>query len=72
MKSMHFSEVKSTAFLSFQDLVPMDTQFQFSNSRHHIDVLVTSVTKMRDIAERLVLRASEYATDMLTLGKELG
>ena len=49
----------------------MDTQLQFGNSRQHMNVLITSVGKMKDIAERLVNRTAEYAEDMLTLGREL-
>ena len=55
----------------FQDLVPLDTQVQFSNSRQHINILTNAVCKLRDIAERMVLRATSYAADMLQIGKEL-
>ncbi|KAK2150840.1 hypothetical protein LSH36_386g02005, partial [Paralvinella palmiformis] len=57
--------------LKAKELVPVDTQLQFSNSRAHINTLINSVSKMKDIAERLVLRATGYASDMLQLGKQL-
>lgn len=55
-----------------QDFVPMDTQLQFGNTRDHARLLLSSVCKLRDIAERVVVRATSYASDMLQLGKELG
>ena len=50
----------------------MDTQLQFGSSRDHARLLLESVCKLRDIAERVVFRATSYASDMLQLGKELG
>ena len=49
----------------------MDTQIQFSNSREHIRVLYNSVQKLKDISERMVVRATSYASDMIHIGKEL-
>lgn len=49
----------------------MDTQTQFGNSREHIRGLTSSVTKLRDVSERMVSRATAYALDMLSIGKEL-
>ena len=57
---------------TFQEFVPMDTQLQFGSSRDHARLLLESVCKLRDIAERVVFRATSYASDMLQLGKELG
>ena len=50
----------------------MDTQTQFGHSRDHLlRVLMTSVGNLKDISERLVLRAVSYAQDMTQLGREL-
>lgn len=57
--------------LLFQDLVPMDTQSQLANSKEHIKVLYNSVTKLKDITERMVIRSTAYANDMLQFGREL-
>lgn len=54
-----------------QDLVPMDTQVQIGNSKDHIKLLYNSVSKLRDIAERMVQRSTSYASDMLQFGREL-
>ncbi|XP_052267005.1 sorting nexin-8-like [Dreissena polymorpha] len=54
-----------------KDLVPMDTQTQLSNSKEHIKMLFNSLSKLKDICERMVLRATSYASDMLQFGKEL-
>ena len=54
-----------------QDLVPIDTQQQFANSRTHMKLLVTSVSTMKDVAERMVDRQTAYAGDMLLIGKQL-
>ena len=58
-------------FIYFQDLVPMDTQTQISNSKEHIRVLYNSIKKFKDISERMVMRATGYAGDMLQFGREL-
>ena len=50
----------------------MDTQLQFGNSREHIDLVKSCVSKIRDVAERQVIRSTAYAADMLQLGRELG
>ncbi|XP_064631538.1 sorting nexin-8-like isoform X2 [Lineus longissimus] len=57
--------------LKAKDLVPMDTQLQFGNTKEHIRILHQSLTKVRDIADRMVARSTEEANDMLYLGKEL-
>ncbi|XP_067671895.1 sorting nexin-8-like [Haliotis asinina] len=54
-----------------KDLVPMDTQVQLSNSKEHIRLLFNSVSKMKDIGERMVQRSAEFASDMLQFGREL-
>ncbi|XP_069125386.1 sorting nexin-8-like [Argopecten irradians] len=54
-----------------KDLVPMDTQVQLGNSKEHIRILSSSVSKLKDIAERMVMRATSYACDMLQFGQEL-
>ena len=55
----------------FQDLVPMDTQTQIGNSKEHIRVLYNSIKKLKEISERMVLRSTGYASDMLQFGREL-
>lgn len=54
-----------------QDLVPMDTQTQLGNSKEHVRIVYNSVCKLKDIAERMVTRATNYACDMLQFGQEL-
>ena len=54
-----------------QDLVPMDTQTQLGNSKEHVRIVYNSVCKLKDIAERMVMRATNYACDMLQFGQEL-
>ncbi|XP_052762656.1 sorting nexin-8-like [Mya arenaria] len=54
-----------------KDLVPMDTQTQLGNSKDHIKMLYNSLSKLKDICERMVLRSTNYASDMLQFGKEL-
>ena len=54
-----------------QDIVAMDTQTQISNSKEHIKMLYNSISKLKDITERMVLRSTSYASDMLQFGKEL-
>ncbi|GAB1607628.1 sorting nexin-8-like [Argonauta hians] len=54
-----------------KDLVPRDTQSQLATSKEHIRTLYNSVTKLKDISERLVIQSTSYATDMLQFGKEL-
>ncbi|XP_029649490.1 sorting nexin-8 [Octopus sinensis] len=54
-----------------KDLVPRDTQSQLANSKEHIKALYNSVTKLKDISERLVSQSTAYASDMLQFGKEL-
>ena len=49
----------------------MDTQTQISNSKEHIRVLYNSIKKFKDISERMVMRATGYAGDMLQFGREL-
>lgn len=49
----------------------MDTQSQLANSKEHIKVLYNSVTKLKDITERMVIRSTAYANDMLQFGREL-
>lgn len=49
----------------------MDTQTQIGNSKEHIKMLFNSLSKLKDITERMVLRSANYATDMIQFGKEL-
>jgi len=49
----------------------MDTQMQLGYSKDHIRVLYNSVSKLKDIAERMVMRATSYACDMVQFGQEL-
>jgi len=49
----------------------MDTQTALSNSKEHIRMLYNSLSKLKDICERMVLRSTNYASDMLQFGKEL-
>ncbi|XP_074647619.1 sorting nexin-8-like [Tubulanus polymorphus] len=57
--------------LKAKDLVPMDTQLQFSSAREHLRILTQTVTHLRDIADRMVTRSCNAASDMLLMGKEL-
>ncbi len=54
-----------------QELVPMDTQTQFANSKEHLRSLTNSVSKIRDAAEKMVQRTRQYSADMVHIGKEL-
>lgn len=54
-----------------KELVPMDTQQQIQNSKEHMRMLYNGVTKMKEISEKLVMRATGYACDMLQFGQEL-
>ncbi|KAL4240652.1 sorting nexin [Mactra antiquata] len=54
-----------------KELVPMDTQTQIGNSKEHIKMLFNSLSKLKDITERMVLRSTSYASDMLQFGREL-
>lgn len=49
----------------------MDTQTQLGNSKEHVRIVYNSVCKLKDIAERMVMRATNYACDMLQFGQEL-
>ena len=49
----------------------MDTQTQIGNSKEHIRVLYNSIKKLKEISERMVLRSTGYASDMLQFGREL-
>ena len=49
----------------------MDTQMQFGSARQHVKTLQNAVTRLRDIAERMAIRNTSYASDMLHFGKEL-
>lgn len=50
----------------------MDTVTQMKNSKEHIDTLHGAVSRMKDIAEKMVLRSTSYAGDMMQFGRELG
>ena len=64
--------LQCTRTLRRQDLVSLDVQQQFGNSKDFIRKLTENVHKLREIAERMVLRTTTYASDMLELGRELG
>ena len=49
----------------------MDTQVQYSNSRAHIGSLIQSVSRLRDIAEKMVTRSLDMSVDMAIVSKEL-
>ena len=49
----------------------MDTQTQLANSREHIRMLTETVSRMKDIAEHMVVRSTGFATDMLLFGRQL-
>ena len=49
----------------------MDTQTQLANSKEHIRMLTETVTRMKDIAEHMVIRSTGFATDMLQFGRQL-
>jgi len=54
-----------------QDLIGENAATEFARSREHIRVLVDVLTRVHDIAERLVSAANVYANDMNQLSKEL-
>ena len=64
--------VINSATLRRQELVSLDVQQQFGNSKDHLRKLTENVTKLREISERMTLRMTGYAADMLQLGRELG
>jgi len=49
----------------------MDTQVQYANSRAHISSLIQSTTRLKDIAERMVVRSLEMSVDMGNVATEL-
>ncbi|BFZ02833.1 hypothetical protein BsWGS_05872 [Bradybaena similaris] len=55
-----------------KDLVPMDTQVQLANSKEHIRIVSECVSKLKDVAERMVGRSATFATDMLQMGRQFG
>ncbi|KAK6170518.1 hypothetical protein SNE40_018894 [Patella caerulea] len=54
-----------------KDLVPLDTQTQIGYSKQLIQLLYNSVSKMKDISEKMVVNAAGFAGDMLHFGSEL-
>lgn len=50
----------------------MDTQQQLANSKEHIRNVYESVSKLKEIAERMVCRSTTFATDMLVMGRQFG
>ncbi|XP_067937610.1 sorting nexin-8-like isoform X2 [Watersipora subatra] len=57
--------------LKAKELVPMDTQVQYSNSRTFVAALIQSVNRLKDISERLVKRSLELSVDMKQIAVEL-
>lgn len=55
----------------FQDLVFMDIQIQFGNSKEYVRIVYNSVCKLKDIVERMVTRVINYVCDMFQFGQEL-
>ena len=54
-----------------QELVPMDTQVQYSSSRTFVASLIQSVSRLKEISERLVKRSLELSVDMKQIAGEL-
>lgn len=50
----------------------MDTQVQLANSKEHIRIVSECVSKLKDVAERMVGRSATFATDMLQMGRQFG
>eukprot|EP00058_Branchiostoma_floridae_P009928 XP_002595416.1 hypothetical protein BRAFLDRAFT_119029 [Branchiostoma floridae] len=63
--------VTSPLAVQAKDLVPMDTQVQFSNSRDFIRILFNSISHIKGVSDRMVARSTGLAADMLIFGKEL-
>ncbi|CAH1277511.1 sorting nexin-8-like [Branchiostoma lanceolatum] len=63
--------VTSPLAVQAKDLVPMDTQVQFSNSRDFIRILFNSIAHIKGVSDRMVARSTGLAADMLIFGKEL-
>lgn len=49
----------------------MDTQLQFGTAKDHIKILYNGVSKLHEVAQRMMNRSVEEAQDMLIFGKEL-
>ncbi|XP_072168022.1 sorting nexin-8-like isoform X1 [Diadema setosum] len=54
-----------------KDLVPMDTQIQFGNSKEQIKNLFYSMSLVKGYVDQMSLRAAGNASDMLAFAKEL-
>ncbi|XP_071960510.1 sorting nexin-8-like isoform X2 [Antedon mediterranea] len=54
-----------------KDLVPIDTQVQFANSRDQIRNLFESIYKLKNIVDNVTKRSAENSIDMLHFAKEL-
>jgi hypothetical protein len=64
--------VDSSIMLPFlQEFVPLDTQMQFGNSKEHIRILTDATLRIRNVAERIAERDTEYALDMMVLNKAM-
>ncbi|XP_076443374.1 sorting nexin-8-like [Babylonia areolata] len=61
------SEMASKA----KELVPLDTQTQLANSKEHVRMLTDTVSRMKEIAEHMVIRSTGFATDMVIFGRQL-
>ncbi|XP_033106676.1 sorting nexin-8-like [Anneissia japonica] len=54
-----------------KDLVPIDTQVQFANSRDQIKNIFDSIYKLKTIVDNVTRRSAENSIDMLQFAKEL-
>ncbi|XP_022102446.1 sorting nexin-8-like isoform X2 [Acanthaster planci] len=63
--------VTSPLALSAKELVPMDTQMQYSNAREHVKRLFASIYQLKHIVDQMALRSAASASDMLLMAKEL-
>ncbi|XP_067005219.2 sorting nexin-8 [Anabrus simplex] len=54
-----------------KDLVPPDTHMEFANSRDQIRIILHGISRLKQIADLLALRAHGYAADMSELGAQL-
>lgn len=62
------SELSSRA----KELVPPETLTEFANSRDQIRVILSGISRLKNIADCLACRSHSYAVDMAELGTQLG
>lgn len=63
----------ATSELSCQakELVPPETLTEFANSRDQIRVILSGISRLKNIADCLAIRSHGYAVDMAELGTQL-